>query len=125
MPSPTIEKSRREPPPVPDACNVPLSGPVDLKGRVAIVTGAGSGIGQAACLALARVGASVALGDVVPCAETIEGLNGLGARHVQVKTDVTREEDCSALVRAALEAFGRVDVLVTSAGVLDLTPIEK
>lgn len=121
----STETSERRPPSIPDACNVPVSGPMDLKGRVAIVTGARSGIGQAACHALARAGASLALGDVAPCAETLEGLKGVEARYVDVKTDVTREEDCNALVRAALEQFGRVDVLVSSAGVLDLTPIDK
>lgn len=121
----TTDTSERKPRHVPEACNVPVSGPIDLKGSVAIVTGASSGIGQAACHALAGAGASVALGDVNPCADTIEGLKGLGARYLEVKTDVTREEDCNALVRAALERFGRVDVLVTSAGVLDLTPIDK
>ncbi len=118
-------ESASKAPEVPEACNVPVSGPIELKGRVAIVTGARSGIGQAACLALARAGASVALGDVAPCPETIEGLKGLGARYVEVKTDVTREGDCNMLVRAALEQLGRVDVLVSSAGILDLTPIDK
>ncbi len=121
----TTEQTRGELPRIPDACNVPVSGPLDLKGRVAVVTGARSGIGRAACHALARAGASVALGDVAACAETIEGLDGLGARYVQVKTDVTREEDCNDLVRTALERFGRVDVLVCSAGILELTPIDK
>lgn len=121
----TMDTSERKPPRIPEACNVPVSGPIDLNGRVAIVTGGGSGIGQAACHALARAGASVALGDVAPCAETIKGLKGLDAQFLEVKTDVTREEDCNALVRAAVERFGRVDVLVTSAGVLDLTPIDK
>ncbi len=83
------------------------SGRNDLKGRVAIVTGAS------------------VLGDIAPCAETIEGLKGVGARYLDVKTDVTREEDCNGLVRAAVDRFGRVDVLVSSAGVLDLTPIDK
>ncbi len=121
----TKETSHGKLPSIPEACNVPVSAPIDLKGRVAVVTGARSGIGQAACHALARAGAAVALGDVAPCAETIEGLKGLGARYLEVKTDVTREKDCNELVRAAVEQFGRIDVLVCSAGILDLTPIDK
>lgn len=121
----TTETSERKLHRIPEGCNVPLSGPIDLKGKVAVVTGAKSGIGQAACLALARVGASVALGDLAACDETIEGLESLDARCIQVRTDVTREEDCRNLARAALEEFGRIDILVSSAGVLDLTPIDK
>ena len=113
------------PPRIPDACNVPVSGPIALKGKVAVVTGARSGIGQAACHALARAGAIVVLGDVGSCAETIERLDALGARHLEVRTDVTREEDCRNLIRAAVERFGRVDVLVSSAGVLGVTPIDE
>lgn len=110
---------------VPHGCNVPVSGPIDLKGRVAVVTGARSGIGQAACLALAEAGASVVLGDLAACPETVEALRSLRADHLEQRTDVTREQECDDLARAALQRFGRIDVLVSSAGVLDLTPIEK
>jgi NAD(P)-dependent dehydrogenase (short-subunit alcohol dehydrogenase family) len=112
-------------PQVPSSCNVPVSGPIDLKGRVAIVTGARSGIGQAASLALARAGATLTLSDREPCGETLARLKEWGPGALEVQADVTREADCDRLARTALDRFGRIDVLVCSAGVLDLTPIEE
>jgi NAD(P)-dependent dehydrogenase (short-subunit alcohol dehydrogenase family) len=113
------------PPEVPAGCNVPVSGPIDLKGKVAIVTGARSGIGQAASLALARAGARVAVSDVAGCDETLARVKAWDPGALDVEADVTREMDCDRLARVVLDRFGRIDVLVCSAGVLGLTPIEK
>lgn len=112
-------------PAIPETCKVPLSGPVNLQGRVAIVTGAESGIGQAACYAMARAGAKIAVSDIRTCAETGKELKSFGADFIEVKTDVTKEEDCNNLANTALEKFGRIDILLNSAGVLELTPIDK
>lgn len=119
------DKNSWKVPQIPVDCNVPVSGPINLKGKVAIVTGAKGGIGQTVCYALARSGTKVAVSDIVSCAETIEGLKTIGTDFVHVKTDVTNEEDCINLVNAALEKYGRIDILVNSAGILDLTPIDK
>jgi NAD(P)-dependent dehydrogenase (short-subunit alcohol dehydrogenase family) len=98
---------------------------MNLKGKVAIVTGAKGGIGQAACIALGREGAKVVASDIVSCDETVEGLKAVGADYVFVKTDVTKEEENNNLVNAALERYGRVDILISSAGIMEVTPIDR
>jgi 7-alpha-hydroxysteroid dehydrogenase len=89
-----------------------------LTDRVAIVTGAGKGIGRGIALAFAEAGA-----DVVCAARTQADIDAVadevrsrGRKALAVRTDVMRSEDLEALVRAALEAFGRIDVLVNNAG---------
>lgn len=109
----------------PAECNVPISGSVKLKGKVAIFTGAKGGIGQAAAYALARAGVRVAVSDIAPCDETMEELRKIGAECLDVKTDVVNEDDCNNLVKATLEKFGCVDILVACAGILTQTPIDK
>jgi len=104
---------------------VPLSGPIKLQGRVAIITGAGGGIGQASSYALARAGAKVSISDIDNCEETIEGLKSIGADFIYVKTDVTREEDCNNQANSTFQKYGRIDILLTCAGIIELTPIEK
>ncbi len=111
--------------PIPGNCNVPVSGPINLKGKVAIVTGAKGGIGQAACYALAQKGANIIVSDISSCAETVAGLKNIGADIEHIIVDVTKEEDCNDMASLALKKFGRIDILVNSAGVLDLTPIDR
>src|SRR5512134_145283 len=115
------EGGARNPPEVPAGCNVPVSGPIDLRGKVAIVTGARSGIGQAASLALARAGARVAVSDLAASDETLARVKAWDPGAVDVEADVTRGPDCDRLALNVLERFGRIDILVCSAGVLDLT----
>ncbi|MEV7602239.1 SDR family NAD(P)-dependent oxidoreductase [Kitasatospora sp. NPDC089797] len=90
-----------------------------LDGRVAVVTGASSGLGVAFATALAEAGADLVLG--ARRAERLEAVRAAveerGRRAVAVRTDVTRPEDCRALVDAALRAFGRLDILVNNAGI--------
>ncbi|MEU6483653.1 glucose 1-dehydrogenase [Streptomyces sp. NPDC046887] len=98
-----------------------------LDGRVAVVTGASSGLGTAFAHALAEAGADVVLG--ARRAERLEAVRtaveGLGRRAVAARTDVTRPEDCRALIDAAMEAFGRVDILVNNAGISGERPAEE
>ena len=87
-------------------------------GKVAIVTGAGSGVGRGAALALLAQGYSVALAgrreDAL--AETIAEAGSDGPRAIAVATDVTKPDACAALFAAATKAFGRLDLLFNNAG---------
>lgn len=98
-----------------------------LAGRVAIITGASSGIGLAVTRALAREGAAVVL--AARRSERINAaareLRGKGIRALAVRTDVTRLDDMQALAKSALEVFGRVDVLVNNAGIMPLSPLKE
>ena len=88
--------------------------------RVAFVTGAGSGIGQASALAFARDGASVVVLDRLEdrARETVTQIQRDGGKALAVLADVTREDSVVAAVEQALEAYGRIDVLHNHAGVL-------
>ena len=87
-------------------------------GKVAFVTGAASGIGQAAALAFARAGASVVVADLAEEAyqETASLIERSGGRAVAVRCDVTRSEDVQAALQQAVDAFGRLDVAFNNAG---------
>jgi len=90
-----------------------------LADRVAIVTGAGNGIGKATALALARAGAQVAAVDVDGGAAktTAEAAAALGPRSLALETDVGDLVAIDRMVRRVMETFGRIDVLVNNAGV--------
>src|SRR5712691_7135252 len=94
-------------------------GPMELEGRVAIVTGAGRGIGRATALELARLGADVVVAELdKPGAErTAAEVTALGRRALAVPTDVTRRTDLTAMVERTRGAFGRIDILVNNAGI--------
>jgi NAD(P)-dependent dehydrogenase (short-subunit alcohol dehydrogenase family) len=88
-----------------------------LAGRVAIVTGAASGIGRATARLFAAEGAAVALADVQDCAIAAAALEAGGARALPVACDVSRESDVRRLFAATRDALGPADVLVNAAGV--------
>ena len=91
---------------------------VRLTGRVAIVTGAASGIGCAIARVFAREGARVVLSDIANerGVQVVEEIEATGGEAVFVRTDVTREEEIRNMVQAAVDAFGGIDVLVNNAG---------
>ena len=98
-----------------------------LDGRVAIVTGASSGLGAVFARALAQAGADVALGARREdrLGETRAAVEGAGRRAITVRTDVARPEDCQGLVDATVAEFGKVDVLVNNAGVGTAVPATR
>jgi len=89
-----------------------------LHGKVAVVTGGGSGIGRGIVLAMAREGADVAIPDIqVANAEKVaREVQALGRKSFALQTDVTRAADVTAMIDRTRETFGRLDVLVNNAG---------
>ena len=89
-----------------------------LGGQTVVMTGAGGGIGHAIALAFAREGATLILGDVSEAVEaTADECRRAGAKTVALRGDVTRHEDMQALAQRAVHDSGRLDVLITCAGV--------
>jgi NAD(P)-dependent dehydrogenase (short-subunit alcohol dehydrogenase family) len=90
-----------------------------LKDKVAIVTGGGCGMGRAICLRFAQEGAKVVIGEIDPetgneVAEEIKAANG---EAIAIQTDAKKGEDVNRLVKAALDKYGRIDILVNNVGV--------
>ncbi len=92
---------------------------MQLDGKVAIVTGGGSGLGRASAVALAAAGARVAVGDVDDdgAAATVAEIEQAGGDAFALHTDVADAAQCGALVAAAVDRYGRLDVLHNNAGV--------
>lgn len=92
-----------------------------LAGRVAVVTGAGSGIGQAVALELAARGAAVAVADLSAerANETQRQLESSGAKCIALSADVSVASDVDAAVSAAVKQLGPLDIMVNNAGILD------
>ena len=90
-----------------------------LRGKVAVITGAATGIGRASALLFARAGARVALADLrePELARTVAEVRAAGGRAEPITADLSRPDDCAAVVAGAVRAFGRLDVLLNNAGV--------
>jgi 3-oxoacyl-[acyl-carrier protein] reductase len=99
-----------------------------LEGRIAVVTGAASGIGKGIAIAFAREGADIVVADKVEEAQAAEVLAGIrehGREALFVHTDVSDEKSVRSMAEKALGRFGRVDILVNNAGIFTESLIEN
>lgn len=98
-----------------------------IEGKVVVITGASSGLGEATARHLAALGAKVVLGArrTDKLAAIVNDIIQAGGQAVHLKTDVTQLADIQALVGIAIQAFGRVDVMVNNAGLMAIAPMEQ
>ncbi|HUO05490.1 MAG TPA: SDR family oxidoreductase [Candidatus Binataceae bacterium] len=92
---------------------------MDIKGKVAVITGGGSGIGRATAERLAHEGAAIVAADLDETggAETVRRIESNGGRALFVRTDVTKLEDSRRMLDTAVSKFGRLDILHNNAGI--------
>lgn len=97
---------------------------MELEGKVAIVTGAGQGIGKGIALKLAREGANLAVVDLnlETASETAREIEGLGRKAITIKTDVSKSDQVNQMAEQTLRNFGTIDILVNNAGFLPRRP---
>ncbi|XP_071819519.1 3-oxoacyl-[acyl-carrier-protein] reductase FabG-like [Apostichopus japonicus] len=103
-----------------------MSNPLNLHGKVAVITGSSSGIGQTTAIAFAKLGAKVVISgrNVAKLEETRQHAEKAGAKVLVVEGDVTKEEDNVALINKTIEHFGQLDILVNNAGIIKTGSIE-
>lgn len=92
---------------------------MDLKNKVAIITGSRRGIGKAIALAFAKAGANVVVSDINldDCNKVVEEIKAIGKKGLAVKADVSNPEDVSQMINLTTEKFGKVNILVNNAGI--------
>ncbi|MFL6698052.1 MAG: SDR family NAD(P)-dependent oxidoreductase [Vitreoscilla sp.] len=104
--------------------NTLTGGPLGLRGKTAVVTGAGGGIGQAIAELFARAGANIVVADIqADAAETVaDGIRSAGGRAIAVAADVSQDAQVAAMMDRALSEFGTLDVLVNNAAIFPKRP---
>jgi NAD(P)-dependent dehydrogenase (short-subunit alcohol dehydrogenase family) len=96
----------------------------DLKGKVAIITGARRGMGRSHALTLARAGAKVVVADISfeDCQKVVDEIKKNRGEAIAIKCDVTKKEEVDKMVKAAIDKWGKVDILVNNAGICQFKP---
>jgi NADP-dependent 3-hydroxy acid dehydrogenase YdfG len=99
----------------------------NIKGKVVVITGASSGLGEATARLLSAEGASVVLGArrVDRIQSLAHELNAKGGKALAIATDVTHVEQVKKLVDSAVQKFGRIDVMINNAGIMPHSPLER
>ena len=100
-----------------------------LQGKTAVITGGNSGVGRATAELFAKLGANVVISArrAEALEEVANKIKAEGGNVLAVPTDISKDADCKNLMKAAVDAFGSIDVLVNNAGILDtgLAPVDK
>jgi NAD(P)-dependent dehydrogenase (short-subunit alcohol dehydrogenase family) len=96
----------------------------DLKGKIAIITGARRGMGRSHALTLARAGAKVVVADISleDCQKVVDEIKKAKGEALAIKCDVTKKAEVDEMVRKAVEKFGKIDILVNNAGICQFKP---
>src|SRR5262244_1432844 len=99
----------------------------NIEGKIVVITGASSGLGEATARFLSAQGATVALGArrVDRIQSLARELTGSGAKALAIRTDVTHREQVQALVDVAVQTYGRIDVMINNAGLMPQSPLER
>jgi 2-deoxy-D-gluconate 3-dehydrogenase len=94
-----------------------------LNGKVAVVTGAGRGLGQGAALGFAEAGADLALVDLISTDETAQGVRALGRRACQIQANLVERAAVQRIIDVTVRAFGGIDILLNNAGIIRRAPL--
>lgn len=91
---------------------------MDLSGKIAIVTGCNTGLGQGMAVGLARAGCHIAAVNRSEPAETKEQVEALGRTFLDIRADLTTTSDIPSIIEQTIKAFGRIDILINNAGII-------
>lgn len=89
----------------------------DLRGKIAIVTGAARGIGAGIAIELARKGADVVVSDIIPGNDTVNQIKKLKRKAIYVKADISKKKEVEAMINETIKNFKKIDILVNNAGI--------
>ena len=96
-----------------------------LEGKVAMVTGASRGLGQAIAIGLAEAGADLALVDILEMGDTRQDIEKLGRKAIMIKADLSSKSNVDPIVKTAVDEYGKIDILVNNAGIIRRAPLTE